>query len=551
MKLQSSGRWILDVNPEANIPRTDAPTILEDIDQAVDWIRREKPILWIGSIFSVPEPSNCPSGRDLNRWLLDMVVPHFIPEKQREQRIETLLPLWPLESLLDEFELARIDMADSLLDSFSRVNDSQAFNALHDAVVSYYQHGFAKQPLCVTTNWDTFLEQAFRQKGYKVVVGSVGKIPDEDFGRSDDPNTMFVYHPHGSFESKDVVCSAKQEQAQLPFSSEEWIFHPALFLGYSGYEPSLYRKLENPAQHQLWCVLDKNDLKIPSKRRLLCRPNTYVFVGDMRDLLQRLGVLSDKVELQSKSVQNTTIPQSLLNIVSSSINATFDVDFCINALTESLQSFLGEPEATIRYTIFMRALVHHMRNRISNFRILPALLTSALFRDSEQTWVSVLAYLLRMNEDLDPHIIKKILEFADRAKQASEDTGVAATLDGSTTGERFSLDDARVYKLGVLSRTKIYKSYVGQGKKIDDRKSYYNASVMSPNIGGELFEILAFERLRNQNLQIAQNLFDYAATSFYLCGLSRAGELNEWASKNAEKMMNPLKRNTLFFPVKF
>jgi hypothetical protein len=52
----------------------------------------------------VPEPSGFPSGYTLTRSLLELLFGPEIPEANRDKIIATLLPRWPLEALLDEFE---------------------------------------------------------------------------------------------------------------------------------------------------------------------------------------------------------------------------------------------------------------------------------------------------------------------------------------------------------------------------------------------------------------------------------------------------------------
>ena len=236
MRLPHRTEWLLIRKPTIRIERTPEPAVLS-LDQAIEWIKRERPLIWLGSIFSVPEPSGFPSGYTLTRSLLELLFGPEIPEANRDKIIATLLQRWPLEALLDEFEFLGFDLSESLLNFFKSVNESAAPNALHKAVVSYYQQGLARWLLCVTTNWDTLQEKAFRDAAYSVVIGGPGKMPDASFGKEGgDPTTIFLYHPHGSFETQDIVCSLKREQSQLALNME-MMLHPTLFLGYSGYEP--------------------------------------------------------------------------------------------------------------------------------------------------------------------------------------------------------------------------------------------------------------------------------------------------------------------------
>ncbi|MBM3158092.1 MAG: hypothetical protein FJ004_12550 [Chloroflexi bacterium] len=101
-----------------------------------------------------------------------------------------------------------------------------------------------------------------------------------------------------------------------------------------------------------------------------------------------------------------------------------------------------------------------------------------------------------------------------------------------------------------LVRSMLYRSYVRQGEKIDDLNMYYYFPLVSSDMAasGEFIEILAFERLREDKIESARNLFDHAATSFYLRGLWNAGQANEWAARNVESMVDISKKNTLVIP---
>jgi len=535
MRLPHRTEWLLVPKP-FRIERSPEPVVF-GIDQAVEWIKKEKPLIWLGSILSVPEPSGLPSGYALTRSLLELSFKEGVAADHQDQIIDTVLPRWPLEALLDEFEWLDFDLSESLLAFFKAANDGVAPNALHKAVALYYQQGLARKPLCITTNWDTLQERAFRIAGYSVVVGGPAKMPDDTFGKEGgDPKTIFVYHPHGSFETQDVVCSLKREQSQLALTFE-MMQHPTLFLGYSGYEPSLYRRLEFAAG-QLWCIRDRGDFQIPAKRRLLTKPNTFVYLGDMRELLRALGVLKEDVDLTSKYLAlDGKIPTKVLEVVRLSIFAALSPDFCVEALAETLMSFQDEPEATIRYITLMKAAIGHLRNREPHPGLPLALLGAARFRDSEQTWVSLLAYLLRINGDLPSRIIEQLFRLADEA--------------GTKAGESGSLEDKGVYMPGVLlNRTKLYKSYLRTGDRIDDEKLYLVPPLYGSDMAaeGENIELLAFEYLREAKKKEAADCFDYAATSFYLRGLWKAGQLNEWAANNIEKMMGIAKRNTLLIP---
>src|SRR5262245_39936680 len=106
MRLPQKARWLLLRKPDIPIERSSSPTRLQ-LPEAANWIKENKPLLWVGSIFSVPEPSGLPSGYAISRSIFDLIFSPDtnIPENQREGLITTLLTKWPLEALFDEFEV--------------------------------------------------------------------------------------------------------------------------------------------------------------------------------------------------------------------------------------------------------------------------------------------------------------------------------------------------------------------------------------------------------------------------------------------------------------
>jgi hypothetical protein len=518
------------------IDRVHEPTILT-LEQTIDWIKQERPLIWFGSIFSVPSPSGMPSGAALTESILNLVFKGALHKDQKDSIIRQLLPQWPLEALFDEFETLGFDISYLVLNYFNQINKSASPNPLHHAIANYYRAGFARKPLCLTTNWDTLQESAFRQAGYSVKVAGPAEYPTEGFGEpGSDPNLMFVYHPHGSFDNKDAVCSFRQQQRGLMLPLIQWVDDAILYLGYSGYEPSLYHMLEN-GKKQLWCIRDMTDLEIPAKRRLLCRPNTFIFVGDVRELLKGLGVLQEEINLKSLYLENDDpLPARLIETIRTSVFASLSPITCSELICYNLLSFNDEPEASAKYTFLMRALVNHVRNRVLHPALLLSLLAAARFRDTESTWITILAYQLRLLDEPDPTVIERLLHEA----------GQAASLDSS--------DDERVYlPLMAKTRCQIYRSFVGHGDKLDreelreliERIALYHGDLAAY---GELLEILAFEYLHDGQHDMARRVFDAAATSFYLRGLWNAGRVNEWASNNIDRLVRSSRKNSLVIP---
>ena len=155
-RLADQNRWILIRSPELKIERLDNPIILS-LEQAIDWVRREKPILWLGSIVSVPEPANFPSGFAITRSLIGKVLAGAVPEESYQSIVDGVAHSWPLEAVLDEFEFLGFDLSASMLAFLNESNRSASPTRLHEAAVRYYESGLSKIPLCVTTNWDTLL----------------------------------------------------------------------------------------------------------------------------------------------------------------------------------------------------------------------------------------------------------------------------------------------------------------------------------------------------------------------------------------------------------
>ncbi|MBI2305388.1 MAG: hypothetical protein HYU86_11665 [Chloroflexi bacterium] len=525
------------------------------LDQAVEWINNERPLLWTGSIFSVPAPSNFPSGAAITESLLEMVLPDTVAGKFRDQLIAALLPRWPLELLLDELEYLQYDLSESMLQFFKRHDETAAPNDLHRAIVSYYQKGYSRAPLCFTVNWDTLQERAFGEAGFRVNSKGPGWKHSYKLEKQYDDHTIFVHHPHGSFQRKDIVCSLRRE-ARTPAQSLDWLSHPILFLGYSGYEPSLYPYLEDSAYGHLWCIRSLDDLRVPAKRRLLCHPKTHVYVGDLRDLLHALGVLDNKnLRLESKAVRfSAGVPSAVKQVLSMAMVAHLDPGLCLERLSSTHLSYIHraeEPEAVFRYIYLMRALVHHIRDRVIDPWILSVLTSTARFRDSEQVWVTLLAYMLRSDPDVPGPVAEGILARGEALRPPSAEARYYD--DMLYPGVLGEIGKAE------LQRSGMYRHYVATNESIDEYVSnperytflYWQLPLIGGDMGllGEYTELLAFELLRQGKLDLARNCFDYAASCWYLTGHWNGGRLAEWASNNIEAVKNYAEsRNTLVIP---
>jgi hypothetical protein len=524
------GGWILSRKPDLCVARSAQPVTLT-LEQAVEWVRRNRPALWVGSIFSVPEPSGFPSGYALTRSLLEMIFPpgDGVSEPTRAGLIDSLIGKWPLERLLDEFELLRYDLSESLLDFFAEHDRAAAPSALHEAVVRYYEAGLSGISLCATTNWDTLLEKAFRAKGFSARIG-------HDFDKTTVGQKMVsIYHPHGSFETKDVVCSYIREQQQLTLHLT-FLSGPMLFLGYSGYEPSLYRHLEADGA-QLWCVRNESDFEIPAKRRILSRPNTFVYVGDMQKLLRALGVLDRDMSFESTHLaRDGAIPPRVLEVIRMGMAAGMDSRLCGDLLNDLTTGDYKEPEATFRFRRLVLALDNHIRNREVHPEILDTLSAAARFRNDRQLWYSQLSHVLRASPAPDEAVMRNLLAEADKAPKEG--------------GLRYD----EVVEKFIDVRRRCYKAYLGKAESADDDPSsfmlsqYAGMAVGDLALSGELAEISAFTCLQRGEVERAKGYFDTAATYYYLTGLWNGGNLAAWASENVEGLQPDCKARSLYLP---
>lgn len=543
MRYEQQPAWLLLKKPDTLVIRQEQPTRLE-LSEAVRWVESQKPILWIGSVFSTPEPSGFPSGYAISRSIFDLIFPVESCSLSTGPRndIDSLIRKWPLESLFDEFEALKFDLPNSLLRFFSR-HDKQAMpNRLHGAVTEYYRQGKSRAPFCITTNWDSLLEKSFLSAGYEVQVGGPEKRPENTFWQHGEASRCIsVFHPHGSFATGDVVCSFVREQQQLPLPVQLFS-EPTLFLGYSGYEPSLYRNLEHNAG-QLWCIRDESDLEIPAKRRLLSRPDTFAFVGDLRELLNALGLLEGHIDLESRELtQQVPLPRKVAELMQLAVAAKSDLGMCLGPLPEVLYGFFEEPEASLRYSTLIRGIRSHVRDRAAHPGIPLALMAAVGFRDDEELWVDCLAYLLRNAETVTLGVTERLISQAENSRLRQ-----AEALQKELEEEAWQ--QVLAFR---RSRARCYKAFLGRPEAEDDDVTEFMLNSYSPialgdlGLAGELAELAGFASHRKGELERAAGFFDSAATFYYLDGLWRAGEFCESMSRRTHTIEPEAMMNTLF-----
>ncbi|MGA5134962.1 hypothetical protein ACPCTO_34785 [Streptomyces olivoreticuli] len=536
-RLETRTEWVFAAKPDREVERIPSPNKLEGEEAAADWVREKKPLLWTGSVFSVPPPSGFPSGAAVTESLLQLLIPHNVQGKPRQELIWEMQPRWPLENILDLFELVGFDLSKSLLSFFNEVNREASPNDLHRAIAKYYHDGLASAPFFFTVNWDTLQERAFRELGFQALVAGPRRRPDDKFDSPGD-NSISCFHPHGSFQTRDAVCSFRREVHQLPIASSRWLSHPLAFLGYSGYEPSLYDHLHGN-QPQLWCVRRlEDDMKIPAKRRILCRPNVSVYEGDLRKLLTCLGLLSADINLDSNYLAlESKVPGKVIDLLSIALASSINPNACLLALSSELSSAHPEPEATIRYCVIMKCLTDHIRDRVNNPEFLPALMAASAKRNTEQLWISALAYILRHQEPP----AASILTLLDRAQNAA----------AASPKLPDPIDEAILTPGTAYGRTKVYRDFVEESA----RSLHPGEYIMPPFFGGDLAgvgefaELLAFEYLRQGDPGKAKSIFDYAASRLYLSGNWNAGRLNELAYLNIDQLAGRWDRKSLRIPL--
>lgn len=200
------------------IERSERPRFLCRAD-AVKWIRTNRPVPWIGSIFSVPPPSEIPACASVTKALLAQVFPAHEIQKQtslqgesasqfRKFIIENAQRLFSLEQLLDHVEtLCHPKYRDTFLNHFRALDVSAEPNSLHYAIVKSCDKGLSQANQYVTINWDTLLERAFRNRAHTCPLVTPKRRGSPEKSRSSE-KALSILHPHGSFETNDPVSSA-------------------------------------------------------------------------------------------------------------------------------------------------------------------------------------------------------------------------------------------------------------------------------------------------------------------------------------------------------
>lgn len=507
MEYDDKSRWLLLQRDDVARPRNSEPVILT-LEQAADWVIKKNPIPWIGSIFSVPAPSSFPSGIAISRLLFDLLYPaNGEPEAGRDDIFwNKFLPAWPLERLFDLCEILDVPAKQQLLQWFANQEGAREPNTLHYAIVDYCCKNSVHE--CVTTNWDFLLERAFHRRGLKTSSSGVDQglhLPEPLMADA------HIYHPHGSFSQKDIVCSLFTESRGVPIAPS---LTPRAFLllGYSGYEPSMYPHLETiGAKDALWCVRSEQDLHIPAKRRLLSLSNTVTYVGDLRELLKALGHLDASVDLKSPELSiDLSIHPNQRAVTADFLRATLGVCNLEEAFN-SVGKARNKTEFFLRSSLFSEHIGALVRERstdplleqviFSVIQTAPDFLRNVHIVD--QFWLWEIAHTLRQSGTLS-------------TEQAHHLNRIALRTD---------LHQLGVHGLRLKLQSKYYASFLIPTFADPMTEDLY---VLAADVGdialqGECAEFLGWNVLREGDSKRALALFGSAATYYYLMGLNTAG----------------------------
>lgn len=363
----SVSRWIVKHRDDESFAVNHSPQRL-DLHDAANWIKKNRPIPFLGSAFSIPAPSSLPSGTQLSRVLYQLICPNLSAGNTGEELFSKFLHRWPLERLFDLTRRVGLNCADSLLE-WCRVRASTAQpNELHHSISRYIQHYNINR--IETTNWDSLIEMSLNDHRIPYVVYGIPELYGDGM-QPESPvadNTVIVNHCHGAFHTGDVVCS-QREEALMPskFLRREESF---LFLGYSGYEPSMYSFLIRAGNSgALWCVHKEEDLLNPLKSRICCGANTYVFVGDLQALLSKIECLDQPIEMKAAILDDLRLASSIDSQTSSIIESIILPTIApldIKELLASLNASKTAEEFLLRVEFVSKFIGSQVRAEISD-----------------------------------------------------------------------------------------------------------------------------------------------------------------------------------------
>jgi hypothetical protein len=289
-----------------------------------------------------------------------------------------------------------------------------------------------------------------------------------------------------------------------------------MFLGYSGYEPSMYPHLERIGHgNALWCVRKREDLLVPLRKRLLSLAGTVVFVGDVRELLRRLGYLGELVDFTNNSALPMDIhihdrQRSLANDVIRSFLGTVS----LKEAFESVKKASNEIEMFLRANFFSEYVGTLVRQRCSDAmlgQVIASVLATApdfLHKTHliDQFWMWDIAFRVRTNQNFtsahfdNMHRISRrddLIEIAGSfgGRLKTQSLAYATFLDSANCDKVFSGDQ--------------YIMAMAFGDKA---------------LQGELCEISAWNAFINGEVERATALLESAATYYYVSAIPQAGD---------------------------
>ena len=478
-----------------------------------------------------------PSGKQLMEELIRALLHPLFTDEAMEggefrEILNAVVGTWSLEDVFDRASEYGVDVS-VLYNELKIINDTAPPNEWHYAVARYYRF---KNPtgVLITTNWDDFLERAFCEIGTNFEITS----STDQFGDPQVEQIVNLHHIHGSFRETDVVTSLKSEHRDVAFPVG-FYGKPVIFMGYGGYEPSVYEYLYTCTMPQIWIVYDEKEFDDPKKARLLRRNNVRVFKGDLQDVLEVLDGTFSKIQWKLHHFEARLSADYSLNrvllayaLMSRRIpDAIIDTYHMIKVPLAG-NPFLGrahdfEPRSALfgLAEIIVGILLYTVRNHnVANSIFCHALNLLELGGDGIAARI-VASYMLRHTIDERKAI--------DLSKVLNQPNSIDADcLDKKCGTKSHSIFNDIAYE--VFSKKLRGENSVLEGQE-DSILHFMEITAMiseTPGFLGEHYEIYAQRLFREGKLDEAAATFNHAANFHFLGAQNKAGILCYNVAKN-------------------